>query len=114
LVLGETRLNLSIVLVVPSVLVLVVVVVLGLMTGRGLPGLRSGERESEWGKFATIIDSPGKHRSTMRTGHTLEAYEFGHLERGNRDDLCPEGGYRTQPRVSTLGANQSRRFTLKG
>ena len=26
-----------------------------------------------------------------------------HLERGTRGDLCPEGGYRAQPRVSTLG-----------
>ena len=27
---------------------------------------------------------------------------FGHLESLVRGDLCPEGGYRTQPRVSTL------------
>jgi hypothetical protein len=29
--------------------------------------------------------------------------EFGRLDRGTRGDLCPEGGYRAQPRVSTLG-----------
>ena len=27
--------------------------------------------------------------------------EFGHLERVTRGDLCPEGGYRVQPGVST-------------
>jgi hypothetical protein len=37
-----------------------------------------------------------------RPGFTL-GLQFGHLERGTRGDLCPEGGYRAQPRVSTLG-----------
>ena len=29
-------------------------------------------------------------------------------------DLCPEGGYRTQPRVSTLGTLKINEFALKG
>ena len=29
--------------------------------------------------------------------------QFGHLERGTPGDLCPEGGYRAQPRVETPG-----------
>jgi hypothetical protein len=37
--------------------------------------------------------------------------QFGHLERVTRGDLCPEGGYRAQPRVSTLKINE---FALKG
>jgi hypothetical protein len=31
-----------------------------------------------------------------------------------RGDLCPEGGYRTQPRVSTLGTCKINEFALKG
>jgi hypothetical protein len=31
-----------------------------------------------------------------------------------RYDLCPEGGYRTQPRVSTLGTLKINEFALKG
>jgi hypothetical protein len=31
-----------------------------------------------------------------------------------RPDLCPEGGYRTQPRVSTLGTIKINEFALKG
>jgi hypothetical protein len=54
--------------------------------------------------------------------HRLEAYapkaegalEFGHSERGTRGDLCPEGGYRAQPRVSTLGTLKINEFALKG
>ena len=40
--------------------------------------------------------------------------QFGHLERGTRGDLCPEGGYRAQPRVSTLGTLKINEFALKG
>jgi hypothetical protein len=40
--------------------------------------------------------------------------QFGHLERGTLDDLCPEGGYRAQPRVSTLGSLKINEFALKG
>jgi hypothetical protein len=40
--------------------------------------------------------------------------QFGHLERLVRSDLCPEGGYRTQPRVSTLGTLKINKFALKG
>ncbi len=39
--------------------------------------------------------------------------QFGHLERGTRDDLCPESGYRAQPRVSTLGTFKINEFALK-
>ena len=42
------------------------------------------------------------------------ALQFGHLERGTRGDLCPEGGYRAQPRVSTLGTLKINEFALKG
>ena len=35
------------------------------------------------------------------------------LERGTRDDLCPESGYRAQPRVSTLGTLKINEFALK-
>ena len=38
--------------------------------------------------------------------------QFGHLERGTRGDLCPEGGCRTQPRVSTLGTLKINEFAL--
>jgi hypothetical protein len=38
--------------------------------------------------------------------------QFGHLERGALDDLCPEGGYRAQPRVSTLGTLKINAFAL--
>jgi hypothetical protein len=31
-----------------------------------------------------------------------------------RGDLCPEGGYRAQPRVSTLGTLKINEFALKG
>ena len=40
--------------------------------------------------------------------------QFGHLDRGTRGDLCPEGGYRAQPRVSTLGTLKINEFALKG
>jgi hypothetical protein len=40
--------------------------------------------------------------------------QFGHLERGTLDDLCPEGGYKAQPRVSTLGTLKINEFALKG
>ena len=40
--------------------------------------------------------------------------QFGHLDRGTRGDLCPEGGYRAQPRVSTLGTLKINEFVLKG
>jgi hypothetical protein len=40
--------------------------------------------------------------------------QFGHLERVTRGDLCPEGGYRAQPRVSTLGTLKINEFALKG
>jgi hypothetical protein len=44
--------------------------------------------------------------------------QFGHLDRGTRGDLCPEGGYRAQPRVSTLvstlGALKINEFALNG
>jgi hypothetical protein len=40
--------------------------------------------------------------------------QFGHLERGTRRDLCPEGGYRAQPRVSTLGTLKINESALKG
>jgi hypothetical protein len=37
------------------------------------------------------------------------------VRRGSlRYDLCPEGGYRTQPRVSTLGTLKINEFALKG
>jgi hypothetical protein len=36
------------------------------------------------------------------------------LERGTLDDLCPEGGYRAQPRVSTLGTHKINELALKG
>src|ERR1700744_6237597 len=37
------------------------------------------------------------------------------VRRGSlRYDLCPEGGYRTQPRVSTLGTLKINQFALKG
>jgi hypothetical protein len=35
------------------------------------------------------------------------------LESSVRGDLCPEGGYRTQPRVSTLGTLKINEFALK-
>jgi hypothetical protein len=31
-----------------------------------------------------------------------------------RGDLCPEGGHRTQPRISTLGTLKINEFALKG
>ena len=40
--------------------------------------------------------------------------QFGHLESLVRGDFCPEGGYRTQPRVSTLGTLKINEFALKG
>jgi hypothetical protein len=40
--------------------------------------------------------------------------QFGHLKRGTRGDLCPEGGYRAQPRISTLGTLKINEFALKG
>jgi hypothetical protein len=36
--------------------------------------------------------------------------QFGHLERSLRVIYCPEGGYRTQPRVSTLGTLKNKRI----
>jgi hypothetical protein len=33
---------------------------------------------------------------------------------GTRGDLCPEGGYMAQPRVSTLGTLKINEFALKG
>jgi hypothetical protein len=41
------------------------------------------------------------------------ALQFGHAERGTRGDLCLEGGYRTQPRASTLGTPKINEFALK-
>jgi hypothetical protein len=38
--------------------------------------------------------------------------QFGHLESSVRGCLCPEGGYRTQPRVSTLGTLEINELTL--
>jgi hypothetical protein len=43
-----------------------------------------------------------------------EGQQFGHLESGTRTDLCPEGGYRAQPWVSTLGTLKINEFALKG
>jgi hypothetical protein len=40
--------------------------------------------------------------------------QFGHLESSVRGDLCPEGGYRTRLRVSTLGTLKINEFALKG
>jgi hypothetical protein len=40
--------------------------------------------------------------------------QFGDLERVTAENLCPEGGYRTQPRVSTLGSLEINEFALKG
>jgi hypothetical protein len=40
--------------------------------------------------------------------------QFGHLESLVRGDFCPEGGYRTQPMVSTLGTFKINEFALKG
>ncbi len=40
--------------------------------------------------------------------------QFGHLESSVRGDLCPEGGYRTQPTVSTLGTLKINEFALRG
>jgi hypothetical protein len=42
------------------------------------------------------------------------ALQFGRLEGGTRSDLCPESGYRAQPRVSTLGTLKINEFALKG
>jgi hypothetical protein len=43
--------------------------------------------------------------------HEVPVWPFGESVRG---DLCPEGGYRTQPRVSTLGTLKINEFALKG
>jgi hypothetical protein len=40
--------------------------------------------------------------------------QFGHLKRDTWGDLCPEGGYRAQPRVLTLGTLKINEFALKG
>ena len=44
-------------------------------------------------------------------GHEVPA--VGHLEKVTRGDLCPEGGYRAKPRVSTLGTSKINEFALK-
>jgi hypothetical protein len=41
----------------------------------------------------------------------LDIWRFGERDSG---DLCPEGGYKAQPRVSTLGTLKINEFALKG
>jgi hypothetical protein len=55
----------------------------------------------------------GKHDSSQARSAWV-VWIFGE---GTRDDLCPEGGYRTQPRVSTgfnPGNLKINEFALKG
>jgi hypothetical protein len=42
------------------------------------------------------------------------ALQFGHLDRVTLGDLCSEGGYRTQPRVSPWETLKITEFALKG
>jgi hypothetical protein len=49
-----------------------------------------------------------------RRDSTMVARLEGHLESSARGDLCPEGGYRAQPRVSTLGNLKINELALKG
>jgi hypothetical protein len=44
-------------------------------------------------------------------GLQLDIWRFGE---GDSGDLCPEGGYRDQPRVSTLGTLKINEFVPKG
>jgi hypothetical protein len=49
----------------------------------------------------------------VNSSQARSALQFGHLERVTRGDLCPEGGYRVQPEVSTLGTLKINEFALK-
>jgi hypothetical protein len=62
--------------------------------------------------FASFDRLGSKIDYDLRVGVNL-SLQFGHLERVTRGDLCPEGGYRAQPRVSTLGTLKLNEFALK-
>jgi hypothetical protein len=48
----------------------------------------------------------------VRSAPGFQPLQFGHLERLLRGDSCPEGGYRTQPRVSTWVSTPGPRFRM--
>jgi hypothetical protein len=53
-------------------------------------------------------------QSVARSGQNSVAQGSGIWRGSLQGDLCPEGGHRTQPRVSTLGTLKINEFALKG